>query len=91
MMLASSKRLRNGDYETRWRGAHSSANVVAPAGAWVSEVPAWWQATQAAAQATPMVRSYLTRFAASATAAERDAATAGGSYVGTLIIVPPRP
>lgn len=91
LRLVSSKRLPNGDYETRWRGANSSADIVAPAGTWVYEVPASWQTTQAPARATPTVQSDLTRFAASASAAERDAAaTTGGSYVGTLIIVPPQ-
>jgi hypothetical protein len=91
LTLLSSKRMPNGDYETRWRGASSSADIVAPAGTWVYEVPAWWQATAAPARMSPRVQSYLTRFVASATAAERNAAaSAGGLYVGTLMIVPPQ-
>lgn len=91
LTLVSSKRLASGDYETRWRGDDTSADIVAPAGTWVYQVPAWWQATAATPQATPRVRSALTRFIASATAAERDAAaTTGLSYVGTLMIVPPQ-
>ncbi|MGO9905885.1 MAG: hypothetical protein ACLPY3_09215 [Solirubrobacteraceae bacterium] len=90
LTLVTSKRLPDGDYETRWRGADSSADIVAPAGTWVYEVPAWWQASAGPALATPRERSYLTRFIASATAAERDAAASTGlSYVGTLMIVPP--
>jgi hypothetical protein len=91
LTLVSSKRLRNGDYETRWRGADSSADVVAPAGTWVYQVPAWWQAIAAPAQASPRLRSQLAPFIASAAAAELDAAASTGlSYVGTLMIVPPQ-
>jgi hypothetical protein len=91
LTLVSSKRLPDGDYETRWRGPDSSAEIAAPAGTWVYEVPAWWQATASAAQMSPRVRSYLAPFIDSATAAERyAAATTGGSYVGTLMLVPPQ-
>jgi hypothetical protein len=91
MTLLSSQRLPDGNDETRWRGAHSSADVVAPAGTWLYEVPTGPPAAQALAPLTPMAQRAVSRFTATASAAARAAAAAnGGSNVGTLMIVPPQ-